>query len=127
MIKRLSFLFIILSFVFAGCSKDDDMPSVMTQEDLQGKWMEQYYDNIYSFDFEGNKVRHVISNTKKMTTIRDLRGTFTIDGSTLHITVTEKTDVYDVGAVKDYGIRWANSDKTKIDVEGIGELSKTKY
>lgn len=124
--KQILFLLMLIPLMLMGCSKDDDIPSTITQTELQGTWMGEYYDCIYSFTFEGYKVQHRITNTKRMTLIRDLRGTYTIEGNTLHITVTEKTDVFEVGAVTDYSIRWATADKKAIDVGSIGKLTKTK-
>lgn len=124
--RKIIFLMVaIMAIGFTACSSDDDIPQTVTTQDLQGKWMAEYYGNIYSFEFTGNKVHHIISNYPKV--LRDMEGTFVIDGTNMIVTLTKATENFKVGDTEDYyDVHWENSDKTKINISPIGVLSKTK-
>lgn len=123
--KVLFTLMALAAMCFVACSSDDDdIPSAVTQADLQGKWMTEWYGNIYSFEFDGNNAKHLISNYPKV--LRDLEGTFVVSGSTLTITATKATSDYKVGETESFEVHWANSEKTELDVGSFGVMKKTR-
>lgn len=124
--RKIIFLMVaIMAIGFTACSSDDDIPQTVTTQDLQGKWIAEYYGNIYSFEFNGNNVKHMISKYPKV--LRDLIGSYSLDGTNIIVTATKKTKDYEIGETESfYDVHWENSDKTKINISPIGVLSKTK-
>jgi hypothetical protein len=123
--KILLLMVAIVAIGFTSCSSDDDIPQTVTQQDLQGKWIAEYYGNIYSFEFTGNEVHEIIS--KYPNVLEDMEGTFTLEGTKMIVTLTKPLFSLKVGDTREYyDIHWESSDKTKINISPIGVLSKTK-
>ena len=127
--KKMTFWSMIIAIMMAlplvvscGSSDDEGIPITFTVQDLQGDWWGDYNNgNIYHFEVSNNHISYRISNGSTM--LADIEGDFSINGSIMIITITNKSYegkiIYPVGTTKELEMKWVNSDKTCINLNYI--------